>query len=95
MSMEVPVVASAVAADGLRTADGATPPVLVAESDDAVAAAVVAALGRAAADPTPDRAARDYVARHFSWQRSGQQLAALIEAAIAERTDGRVTRGPR
>jgi hypothetical protein len=93
MSMEVPVVASGVAADGLRTADGATPPIVVAETDEAVAAAVVVALGRAAADPTPDQAARDYVAHHFSWQRSGQQLAALIEAAIADRTEGRAPRG--
>ena len=85
MSMAVPVVATGVAADGLRTADGDTPPVAVVDDDAAFAAAIVAALRRAAEDPTPDRVAREYVTRHFSWERSGRQLAELIEGAIADR----------
>ena len=85
MSMAVPVVATGVAADGLRTADGDRPPVAVVDDDAAFAAAIVAALRRAAEDPTPDRVAREYVTRHFSWERSGRQLAELIEGAIADR----------
>lgn len=85
MAMGVPSVVSTLAADGLRTADGATPPVEVADDDEATAAAVVAALRRAATDPTPDAEARSYVERHFSWDRSGRDLAALIEAARADR----------
>lgn len=87
MAMGVPSVVSALAADGLRTPDGAVPPVQVADDDESMAVAVVAGLRRVAADPTPDREARAYVERHFSWERSGRDLAGLIEDARADRRD--------
>jgi glycosyltransferase involved in cell wall biosynthesis len=84
MAMEVPSVVSDLAADGLRTTDG-TPPVVVADDDAAFAQAILRALTAADLDPTPDAAARAYVERTFSWQRSGRTLAGLIEAARDER----------
>ena len=88
MSMAVPSVVSGLAADGLRTGSGDQPPVAIADDDDAAAAAIVAALRRAAIDPRPDDAARAYVTAHFSWRRSGEELARLIESARAETASG-------
>jgi glycosyltransferase involved in cell wall biosynthesis len=85
MSMAVPSVVSGLAADGLRTTAGDQPPVVIADEDEAFAAGVVAALQRATIDARPDEAARAYVTAHFSWRRSGEDLAALIESACADR----------
>ncbi len=84
MSMAVPSVVSALAADGLRTVDGAMPPIVVVDDDEATADAIIATLRRVAADPTPDWAARAYVEQHFSWAASGRSLASMIAAARAE-----------
>jgi glycosyltransferase involved in cell wall biosynthesis len=85
MSMEVPAVVSTLAADGLRTVDGALPPIVIADGDDATADAIVATLRRVAADPRPDEAARAYVTGHFDWARSGATIADVLSAASAER----------
>jgi glycosyltransferase involved in cell wall biosynthesis len=84
MSMGVPSVVTDLVADGLRTPTGDQPPLVIADDDTAFAAAIVAALHRATADPRPDDAARAYVTAHFSWQRSGADLAALIESAVGD-----------
>ncbi len=84
MSMAVPSVVSTLAADGLRTVDGAMPPIVVIDDAEATAEAIVATLRRMAVDPTPDWAARAYVEQHFSWAASGRSLASLIAAARAE-----------
>jgi glycosyltransferase involved in cell wall biosynthesis len=90
MSMAVPSVVSTLAADGLRTIDGTTPPIVVVDDDAATAEAIVATLRRVAVDPTPDWAARAYVEQHFSWAASGRSLASQIAAARAEwRGNGR------
>ena len=62
MAMEVPVVASPLAADGLRTEDGGIPPIDIAREPDEAAELIVAHLRAAAAGRTPARAAREYVA---------------------------------
>jgi glycosyltransferase involved in cell wall biosynthesis len=84
MSMAVPSVVSTLAADGLRTIDGTTPPIVVVDDDAATAEAIVATLRRVAVDPTPDWAARAYVEQHFSWAASGRSLASMLAAARAE-----------
>jgi glycosyltransferase involved in cell wall biosynthesis len=84
MAMGVPSVVTGLVADGLRTPAGDEAPVVIADADEAFAAAIVAALDRAAADPSPDQAARAYVTAQFSWQRSGSDLAGLIESACAD-----------
>jgi glycosyltransferase involved in cell wall biosynthesis len=93
MAMEVPSVVSDLAADGLRTSEG-TPPVVVVDDDAAFARAIVEALSSADLDPSPDAAARAYVERAFSWQRSGRALAGLIEAARTERSGRARPSGP-
>jgi len=81
MAMEVPSVVSTLAADGLRTADGEMPPIVVVDDDRGFAAAIVETLRRVAADPAPDAAAREYVTRVFDWEHSGAMVLAQIEAA--------------
>jgi glycosyltransferase involved in cell wall biosynthesis len=81
LAMEVPVVASALAAGGLRTPEGQDPPLTVVDGPAATAAAVVAALQRVEADPTPAAEGRAFVAAHFSWRRSGELVAEALERA--------------
>jgi glycosyltransferase involved in cell wall biosynthesis len=81
LAMEVPVVASSLAAGGLRTPEGQDPPLSVADGPAATAAAVVAALRRAESDPTPAAEGRAFVAAHFSWRRSGELVAGALERA--------------
>jgi glycosyltransferase involved in cell wall biosynthesis len=78
MAMAVPVVASPIAADGVRPEGSGAAPVTVADGPAATAAELVAALRRAAAGAPPDAAARDHVLAHFSWARSG----ALVDEAV-------------
>jgi glycosyltransferase involved in cell wall biosynthesis len=85
MSMAVPSVVSTLAADGLRTVDGAMPPIVIADGDEATASAIVTVLRRVAADPRPDDEAREYVTGNFVWARSGETIAELLTDASAER----------
>ena len=81
MAMEIPVVASPLAAGGLRTGNGVRPPLVVAHSPGDLAGRIVE---RLAAGPRaePDRAARAYVEEHFVWRESarivGEALAAVV-----------------
>jgi glycosyltransferase involved in cell wall biosynthesis len=82
LAMEVPVVASPLAADGLRTQDGDVPPVAVAREPSAMAEAVVARLREAEQGAMADPALRAYVATHFDWTTNADRLEAiLLEAA--------------
>ncbi|MCJ7712451.1 MAG: glycosyltransferase, partial [Chloroflexi bacterium] len=87
LAMEIPVVASSLAADGLRTDDD-RPPVALADGVDATAAALVEQLGRSATDPTPHAAGRAYVAHHFDWGRSGARLSSILREVAAPPTSG-------
>jgi glycosyltransferase involved in cell wall biosynthesis len=81
LAMELPVVTTAVAADGLRAA-GEMPPLLVAQDDEQIAAAVAGLLADAAGRAAVAVAGRRYVARHFSWKRSAAALEAVLLAAV-------------
>jgi glycosyltransferase involved in cell wall biosynthesis len=85
MSMAVPSVVSTLAADGLRTVDGAMPPIVIADGDEATASAIVTILRRVAGDPRPDDEARAYVTGNFVWARSGATIAQLLADASTER----------
>jgi glycosyltransferase involved in cell wall biosynthesis len=85
LAMEVPVVASSLAAGGLRTVEGHEPPLTVADGAEATAAALVAALRRVGTDPSPADAGRRYVAEHFSWRRSGALVIGALDAAVGAR----------
>ena len=76
MAMEIPVVTSSLAADGVRL-DG-RPPLTTADGPAETAAAVVARLEAAASDPTPDHGARKWLAERFDWARSGS----LVDDAL-------------
>ena len=81
MAMEIPVVASPLAAGGLRTGDGKTPPLVVAHSSGDLAGSIVE---RLAAGPRaePDRAARAYVEEHFVWRESGRIVAEALASVM-------------
>jgi glycosyltransferase involved in cell wall biosynthesis len=85
LAMEVPVVATPLAAAGLR-ADGAPPPPLVVADDDGtMVARVVELLDRAAADGLPHREGRAFVEGHFGWAAAGARLEEVVAAAAAGR----------
>lgn len=89
MAMEVPVVASPLAADGLRTEDGRIPPIDIAHAPEVAASMIVAHLRAAAEGRPPLGAARAYVADHFDWSRSADRVDGLLEDAVG-RSRGRV-----
>jgi len=78
MAMEVPVITSQLAADGLLPDGEALPPVEVAESADEFAAAIVRRLAARAGDPAPDAAGRQFVEEHFHWEGSAQRLERVL-----------------
>ena len=82
LAMEVPVVASSLAAGGLHTADGEAPPLVEADGPEAIAAALVEALRRADEGATPPPEGRRFVAEHFAWRRSGELVAQALESAV-------------
>lgn len=82
MAMEVPVVASPLAADGLRTEAGRHPPVLVAGERQLFAEKIIQQLRRRADHPEPDAEARQYVEDHFVWSRSGEKLEQVIREVV-------------
>lgn len=87
LAMEVPVVASPLAADGLRTEDGDVPPVDIARGPEAMAGRIVERLRAADAGAQADPALRAYVAEHFDWGRNADRLEAiLVDAAAGARS---------
>jgi glycosyltransferase involved in cell wall biosynthesis len=85
MAMEVPVVASPLAADGLRTEEGLQPPVQVARDLREFADLIVGRLRERDANPAPDSAARRYLESHFVWQRSGEKLDQILKGVVKPR----------
>lgn len=81
LAMEVPVVATPLAAEGLRTEDGDVPPIDVARTAEDAAARIVERLRAAADGATADPALRRYVADHFDWTRNAARLEAILLAA--------------
>ncbi len=78
MAMEVPVVASPLAADGLRTEEGERPPIHVPANTAAFVEALVRALEAHSASRAPDREARRFVQAHFVWEASGEKLDRVL-----------------
>ncbi len=80
MAMEVPVIASPLAEAGL-VVDGRHPPITVASTQRQFGDAIVARLGAVASEPTPDAAARAWVAARFDWPTIGARLEAILLGA--------------
>jgi polysaccharide biosynthesis protein PslH len=83
LAMELPVVASPLAAEGLRTERGNLPPVDVARDADGMAALIVTRLRLAAEGASAEPALRAYVAEHFDWGRNAARLGEILEDAAA------------
>jgi glycosyltransferase involved in cell wall biosynthesis len=84
LAMEVPVVASPLAAAGLEV-EGVAPPIRCAEQPDAFARELVAALQAARAGAAADAAARRFVAERFAWDAGAERLERLLQAAAGRR----------
>jgi glycosyltransferase involved in cell wall biosynthesis len=82
LAMEVPVVTTPVAAAGLRV-NGTQPPLRAAADDEALAADVVALLRDARQREALAAAGREYVKRHFSWQRAAEAVESVLGQALA------------
>lgn len=89
LAMEVPVVASPLAADGLRTEGGTTPPLDIARDPAAAAERITARLRRAADGVEADPALRRYVAEHFDWGRNADRLESILVDAVERGTADR------
>jgi polysaccharide biosynthesis protein PslH len=88
LAMEVPVVATPLAAAGLEIPD-ATSPVDVREGPAALAAGVIEHLRAAAAGAdAPFAVGRDYVSRWFSWEASGRAVRAMVAEVLGESRAG-------
>ena len=86
MAMEVPVITSPVAADGLWVEAGQRPPLQIAADRDQFAALIIQALREHSNQPAPDAGARRFIERYFVWQRSGEQLEQVLHAAAHSST---------
>ena len=91
MAMELPVVTSSAAADGLFAADGERPPIDVVDDDDGLAAAAVRRLEEN--DRTPVAEVRRFVERHFSWRTHGLRLERVLQDAVDATAPGAGTSG--
>ena len=85
MAMGVPVVASPVAAEGLRTAAGDEPPLGVARNTEGFVAEILRRLAETRRNQTPDGRARQFVEQHFVWSRSTSQLDEVIRTVAIRR----------
>ena len=79
MAMELPVVTSTAAAEGLHGDTVVALPLVVADTADEFASEVVAALDRARTDPEPRRAARAFVGDRFTWPKA----VGILERVLA------------
>lgn len=79
MAMEIPVVASPLAADGLRTEEGAQPPLDIVSGTEQFAQRLVMKLREAESFPQPHHAGRLFIETHFVWGYSRQKLNEVME----------------
>ena len=78
MAMSVPVVASPLAAAGLRPESGERPPLQVAHNRQEFAELIRRELSRQADRPAPDATGRQFVQQHYGWASSGEKLEQVI-----------------
>lgn len=85
LAMEVPVVASNLAIDGLRVGE-ASPPAVVADDPAVMADRLVEILLGVRDDPTPNTAGRAYVESSFRWETSGRRLDEILRSVAGARS---------
>ncbi|MHB8464488.1 MAG: glycosyltransferase [Acidimicrobiales bacterium] len=82
MSMELPAVASPLAAGGLVAEDGQLPPLTVATTTEEFAARLVERLREVDAGGQPHREGRRYVVDNFGWPSVGKRLDRALRDAV-------------
>jgi len=82
MAMEVPVVVSPLAAEGLHAEDGGRPPVYIAETAPQLAQIICQQLVERSKEPAPDAEARRFVETHFVWKRSGERVDRILKMVL-------------
>lgn len=82
MAMEVPVVASPLAADGLRTEEGAQPPLDIVTGTEQFAQRLVQKLREAESYAQPHYASRLFIETHFVWGYSRQKMNEVIGKVV-------------
>ena len=82
LAMQVPVVASEVAAGGLRTQDGLSPPLEVAEGPDQFADLLAERLAGAPTTLDEGSRLRDFVEQNFAWNASGESLRRVLMSVV-------------
>ncbi|HEX6383130.1 MAG TPA: glycosyltransferase [Anaerolineae bacterium] len=80
MAMEVPVVASPLAADGLRTEEGEQPPIQIVQGAPSFASALIQKLKEDSL--ALDTEARRFIERNFVWDYSGNKLNRILECVV-------------
>jgi polysaccharide biosynthesis protein PslH len=83
LAMELPVITTPIAADGLSVHGGDATPVRVAATTEQFARALVEELQAREADRAPFAAGRAFVERHFVWASSADKLERIIDAKSA------------
>jgi glycosyltransferase involved in cell wall biosynthesis len=84
LAMELPVVASTLAIDGLRVGEAA-PPAVVADEPAVMADRIVEMLETVREDPTPNAPGRAYVEASFRWETSGRRLDEILRSVAGSR----------
>lgn len=82
LAMEIPIVTTSIAAQGLRVGDGVEAPVCVADEDEGFARRVAALLQRPEEQARLAAQGRAFAAQHFSWTRSAAQFEQMCLAAV-------------
>ncbi len=82
MAMGVPVVASPLAAEGLRTEEGEAAPIAVARTREEFTGRIVQRLVEAQRDAAPDIEGRRFVEQRFVWSRNTAKLEHVMAALI-------------
>jgi glycosyltransferase involved in cell wall biosynthesis len=89
MAMQLPVVTTRIAAEGLHVAGGGPPPVAIADRPEAFAACVTALLGDRMTRAQMGMDGRDFVRRHFNWEKSAQRLERMCREAAGTQDEQR------
>lgn len=82
LAMEIPIVTTSIAAQGLRVADGVEAPVYVADEDERLAQRVADLLQRPDEQARLAAQGRAFAEQHFSWTRSAAQFEQMCLAAV-------------
>lgn len=89
LAMEVPIVTTPIVAEGMRTEDGESPPLWVAEGAEAFADRVAQLLAEKATRQRLASEGRHFAQKHFDWSRSAREFEEMCYQAIATKNSRR------